>query len=278
MFQNSIKFTMNNVQGPRKKTLLEDLREHVECPVCFEVPRVGPMYACPYGHHVCQRCKRESCPICRAAMGNNKSILAVEIIENILHKCKFVKCEDKFPLGDELSGHERKCKHRIVSCPTSDCDEKFALSDLSQHFGRRRRTCCSNAEPRVVEDTTDTVEKNFNIVNWLGWDWDWTYWYTYRDAQLALCMNKAGDHYHYYIVMFESDEVCSGYTVDMNVFKRDSPPEVARNYLKFRCNPISIDTPKSEIQHLGLTVHHKVMEKMVLEGDTFEFTVSFSFV
>jgi len=241
------------------------------------------MYACPNGHHVCQECKREACPVCRAAMGNNKSLLAVEIIENILHKCKFVKCEDKFPLGDELSGHERKCKHRIVSCPYSECDEKVALSDLSQHFGRM--TCCSTAEPRVVDETA-TVEAKFeieeievvnsNVLDSTG-TWD-IQWYTYRDAQLALCVTKSRDHYLFYIVMFESDEVCSGYTVEMNVFKRDSPPEVARNYLKFRCNPISIDTPKSEIQHLGLTVHHKVMEKMVLEGNTFKFTVSFSFV
>ena len=90
-----------------RKTLIEDLKEHVKCPVCLKVPRGGPMYACPNGHHVCQKCKQRACPVCRAVMGNHKSILAVEIIENILHKCKFVKCEDKFPLGEELSGQER---------------------------------------------------------------------------------------------------------------------------------------------------------------------------
>ena len=169
--------------------MLEDLREHVECPVCFEVPRVGPMYACPNGHHVCQKCKREACPICRAVMGNNKSLLAVEIIENILHKCKFVKCEDKFPLGYELSGHERTCKHRIVSCSAGGCDEKFALSDLSQHFGRK--ICCSMAEPTVVNETATVVEAHFFIEeidvvngNWLDWCWE-IRWFTYRDAQFS---------------------------------------------------------------------------------------------
>ena len=46
--------------------------------------------------------------------------------------------------------------------------------------------------------------------------------------------------------MFESEDVCAGYAVEMEVFKKYSPQE-SRNYLKFRGNPISIDTTKSDI-------------------------------
>ena len=35
----------------------EDVKKEVECPVCMEIPRKGPIYACPNGHLVCQRCK-----------------------------------------------------------------------------------------------------------------------------------------------------------------------------------------------------------------------------
>jgi len=272
---------MNTVEVQRRRKrimLLEDLKDHVKCPVCLEVPRSGPIYSCPNGHHVCQKCKQRTCPLCRAVMGDHKSLLAVEIIENILHKCKFVECEYKFPLGEELAGHERNCKHRIVTCPGSHCDEKFALTNLSEHRGKK--TCSSFAEPIVIDETTATADQNyFSDINCLkdkqiNWDIDW---FSYKGIQLALCVNKSGGLYHFYIVMFESEDVCAGYVVEMEVCKKYSPQE-SRNYLKFRGNPVSVDTPKSDIETFGLTVHHKAMEKMVLEGDVFKFTVSFSFV
>ena len=42
-------------------TLNEDvgtLRKRVECPVCLEIPRSGPVFVCKNGHFVCQKCKR----------------------------------------------------------------------------------------------------------------------------------------------------------------------------------------------------------------------------
>lgn len=69
----------------RKQVLLESfkensklvakLREMVECPVCLELPREGPVPVCPNGHVVCSPCLRRrrqiegelitSCPSCR---------------------------------------------------------------------------------------------------------------------------------------------------------------------------------------------------------------------
>ena len=46
--------------------------------------------------------------------------------------------------------------------------------------------------------------------------------------------------------MFESEDVCAGYAVEMEVFKKYSR-QVSRSYLKFRGNPISTDTTKSDI-------------------------------
>ena len=54
------------------KTLNEDvgtLRKRVECPVCLEIPRSGPVFVCKNGHFVCQKCKRGgNCPTCREVM------------------------------------------------------------------------------------------------------------------------------------------------------------------------------------------------------------------
>ena len=45
----------------------EDLREYFECPICFNVPRSPPIYACGVGHMICRVCrpKLKNCPTCR---------------------------------------------------------------------------------------------------------------------------------------------------------------------------------------------------------------------
>jgi len=268
---------MNKVQeqeGRSRKSLEDLLKTHVECPVCFEVPRTGPIYACPNGHHVCKNCKKESCPICREVMGNNKSLLAVEVIENVLHKCKFVKCEDVFPLGKELTEHERICKHRKVSCPRSDCDKEFPLSDLLEHLGNK--TCCFDTVPCVVDEATVT-SKTFNagriagLKDQIGWKLNS---FIYKGTPIVLCVKKSDSHYYFYVVMFECEEVCSKYVLELEVFKHKTFQVF---HHKVQGIPISIDTAKSDMEHLGLSVHQKVMEMIVPEDDDLVFTVSFSF-
>ena len=56
--------TLKTLKSEKKKTE-NILRKQVQCPVCLDVPRKGPIFACPNGHIVCQSCKRGKCPICR---------------------------------------------------------------------------------------------------------------------------------------------------------------------------------------------------------------------
>ena len=46
---------------------LEDFKDLLECPVCFETIDSIPIYQCGNGHVVCKNChpKLETCPICR---------------------------------------------------------------------------------------------------------------------------------------------------------------------------------------------------------------------
>ena len=46
-----------------------NLLELLECPVCFEVTRTGPVFNCRNGHLICSACKPKvkSCPVCRSA-------------------------------------------------------------------------------------------------------------------------------------------------------------------------------------------------------------------
>ena len=60
-----------------EKMKVDNLKKQIECPVCLEVPRKGPVFACLNGHLVCQRCKQESCPTCMEEVGDGKSLVAV---------------------------------------------------------------------------------------------------------------------------------------------------------------------------------------------------------
>ena len=46
------------------------LRKALECPVCLETPKAGPLYQCENGHILCSGCidKVQECPQCRAKL------------------------------------------------------------------------------------------------------------------------------------------------------------------------------------------------------------------
>jgi len=263
-----------------KKTLKEDvgtLRKRVECPVCLEIPRSGPVFVCKNGHFVCQKCKRGgSCPTCREVMGTNKSILAVTVIEIVLHDCKFDECKEQFPLKD-IEEHEKVCKHRIVKCPHFDfCGGKASISKLLEHM--REAECCRNDAPESVVNKSGSASFSLTDLSELS-DAD-THWsvitYSYMGAIFALCAYKSDYCWHFNIVMFESPEVCSSFNVEIEVYEKNSSPD-SRLSAKLRCKPSSIDEPRDEIEELGLSINDKLMRKLVLRENSFNFTVSFSF-
>lgn len=55
---------------------INDLREHFECPVCYNVPTKAPIYHCGDGHFICSDCKPRltTCPICRIRIRPNRFV------------------------------------------------------------------------------------------------------------------------------------------------------------------------------------------------------------
>ena len=257
-----------------EKKKIDDLKKQIECPVCLEVPREGPVFSCPNGHHVCKKCKRDSCPTCREVMGDNKSLVAVAIIERILHECKFVECEEEFPL-DEIDTHEKICKHRVVACPHSLCFQMVPLSKLLTHL-QSNRFCCYMIEPKVVygsfanysvaslvkaqEDLPQTSQLTFKVGI-----------YCYDGHFFALNMRKAGDYWQFVTVMFESPEVCAEFNLEMEVKATIKSPADTPLSAKVLCHPCSID---AELEGSGLIVHRKFMEDMVIKKGEAKFTIS----
>jgi len=257
-----------------EKEKVNDLKKQVECPVCLDVPRKGPVFTCPNGHLVCQKCKRETCPTCREVVGKNKSLIAIEVIEKILHDCKFVECEQKFCLKT-IERHEKSCRHRIVACPYAYCDQMVPLSKLLDHL--QIKPCSFNNVPIVVRDSPG-IQSYFATItqltsNPISWQ---VRTYSYMGSCLALRVMKSGEHWQFTVVMFKSPEVCSNINIEMEVYETNSPPD-SRLSVRARCHPCSIDESVAETKGLGLYVHHELMKRMVLKDDSFKFTVTFSF-
>jgi len=240
-------------------------------------------------------------------MGQNSSCLAGNHIENIHHNCKYDECGKVFKLN-ELSEHEKVCKHRSVKCKYDECDELFKLDKQSDHEKgcKHRSVMCpglcdkklalsklvdhlesSNLcySPRVhinanrkIEDMNFVFNKKYldYPVNCMG-GLCLLLFSLEEGVEFVLRVKKSEDFYSINIVMFETEEECAKYNIEMEVFKPNSPP-ASRHSVRFRGCPTSIDKSKSDIEKRGLLVHREVIKKMALiKDDTVEFTVSLSF-
>jgi len=287
ILEEELKAEKKKVGDMKKK--VDDIKKQVECPVCFEVPREGSIFVCPNGHHVCQKCKRDSCPTCREAMGDRKSLVAVAVIERIPHDCKYVDCEENLALNN-IAKHEKVCLHRVVDCPNyPKCDQRVPLSKLLTHL--RRSDCVNMRTPLVINGSSGVANYELSTLHGFLFTPALTtlegilktpemLWkaktYLFDDHYFALNVRKSGDSWRFVIVMFESPEVSKDFNIEMEVYETRSPPET-RLSAKIRCHPCSIDQTAAEMEGCGLIVHHKFMEEMILKEDRFNFTVSFSF-
>jgi len=273
--QDNIKIVENELKSEKMK--VNTLKYQIECPVCLEVPRKGPVFACTNGHLVCKRCKQDTCPTCMGDVGDNKSLVALAVIENILHDCKFAECEEEFPLKD-IEEHEKICEHRFVACPYyGQCDEMVALSKLVDHLSKN--ACSSNRVPLKVVESSGALKFNLSILEKLQnpqISWKMTT-YCFEGHFFVLKVNKIGDYWRFAITMFESPDVCSKFNIEIEVYETNSSPDT-RLSARVRCHPCSVDQTAAEMDGLGLYVPHKFMMKMMLKEDSFKFTVSFSFL
>ena len=118
----------------------------LECPVCLELPRNGPIYGCRKGHHLCQACvsKVKGCPVCREPDVGCRNLLAEKVVEVTLQdvpiKCRWSNCDFKLLMGS-LGDHEKFCPHREIPCASSyrnACDWRGPLSKLIAHVREKK--------------------------------------------------------------------------------------------------------------------------------------------
>ena len=167
---NSEEFHRSNSQDNVIST--EDLREYFECPVCFNVPRKAPIFACARGHMICALCKPRIaiCPTCRVPFDGQpyRLYFAERLLEErVPISCTFADygCKLEAP-GAAIKRHEETgcpfepmacqhhengcnlkisrrlmsshieiCDHRLIDCPLAPtCKEKIIKKRLMKHL------------------------------------------------------------------------------------------------------------------------------------------------
>jgi len=248
--------------------ILDQMKHKVECPVCMEVPRSGPVPVCPNGHFVCKKCKTDACPTCRVPMGNNKSLLATIVVDNIKHVCTFVDCEESFAV-DKVEDHERICPHRIVSCDL--CKEKIALSQLLKHFSDKK---CGSKPVATVINGSGISDFSISRADWLlKSELTWPLkTYSFKNKIFAVIPKKYDNFYYFSMVMFGSKNEANKFIVDMKVHA----PEDSEVSYRYHGKPSSVDENMKEVRCLGLAVSNPGMEQILRKTDNSAFNVSFS--
>jgi len=250
--------------------LVKKLRDKVECPVCFDIPKKAPVPVCPNGHVVCVRCVREECPTCRVKMEQGTSTLAVTVIENIEHQCDNEGCDLTFALSD-LPSHMSRCRHRNVKCPGLDCSARLPLSSLHNHV----ISCCvERAEIKsyklphkftymMNEDIRDLGGENQNF-NWKleGMKFE------ERVFFLKVTRKARAGRWFFFVQMIGSLEDTEEYGVTIVVFRPEDGPEgkYSQRYSGDIC-PIDTSTvDEAEDRGLCLTLKDGGMAKFFVKN------------
>ena len=140
----------------------EELREDLECPVCFVIPKSGPIYQCEAGHIHCKSCHPQlhECPVCRGPIGNMRSLMTEKIIAKLPTKCSFAEygCLEDEKLPEEMLLHETCCNFRLTKCLCTPCNEDVPVSDIVDHC-QLKHNCI------VSKKANDLGLINFTIAN-----------------------------------------------------------------------------------------------------------------
>ena len=108
--------------------------------MCLSLPQSIPIYQCDNGHIVCKSCRQRlnTCPQCRKPLGNNRNLIAENLLEAVSKPCCFAKhgCQVMLLPDQKEEDHEKSCLYREVKCPLCPMPSLLGVSGLySSSFG-----------------------------------------------------------------------------------------------------------------------------------------------
>jgi len=261
--------------------LTSKLHGRVECPVCLEVPTSGPVHCCPNGHLVCSKCKGFNCPTCRSRMFSGKSLLAVTVIENIDHSCRYEDCGELLPLA-EYQVHLKACRHRVVSCPAPKelCGKDMSLSKVYDHLlsecegsvNKKQNSSWNNGKfPQTftIRTNKEGIPLKDGTISGLALDWNGVKFYF--NCEKSFNCNV------FSVQLLGNADECKDYEVTITVHKNDDK-ERKGNVQRLVWEPLPVDIVEDVRKKNGLIVGHMMLKKILLkDGDLWNFAVTLDF-
>ena len=278
----------------KHNALVAELRANVECPVCLVVPTDGIMASCPKGHLVCSPCHQTmvaqglmNCPNCREPMGNNLSLLAKTVIENIEHECTNEGCDKKLSSKEVVKHKEELCEYRKVLCP--GCKATLSFCRTEAHFlscpmiygiGYIKGLVVTNVSNVKItdhrntnivvtslgggkfclcfqKDLLDDVDKNNSTI----------LIFNSNNEVFAVQMKMAHGNISFPVLMLANREKCERFQVTIEI--QDCKSETA---FRDQFNPVPLDMENSD--EASLVVHKKRFARKVTDGDNIKFNLS----
>jgi len=263
--------SMKQVAGDAKTKndkLVTELEERVRCPVCLDIPTTSPIYSCPAGHCLCSSCyqgRASSCPVCRAVMGANTSLLAMSIIQSIYHLCRLEGCEVETPLMD-FEKHKTTFNFRMVTCPSVRCKKGVAYCHVLDHVLGECETSVAKRNKSFKNVTGSSHESNYRIpkeyllTSQFGVDG-----FCWKDRYFFLTISKEGyntttlQHYNrnIYVQMLGTKEECNKYRVGITIRNEQGDESVS-----YTSKPFPIEMEEGDKKDCGQTISNKVLKKV----------------
>jgi len=246
----------------KNEALVRELEERVRCPVCLDIPLTSPIHSCPAGHCLCSSCyqgKASTCPVCRVKMGANTSLLAMSIIQNINHQCRFEECTVKIPLKD-FEKHKTTCSFRLVTCPSVVCRKGVGYSKVADHvleeceysFVQEHKSYHNPIGSSVVKEYCIRNEhlptKTFHV---MGFFWSGKYFFFTN-------VKTEGFNRNMYVQMLGTKEECSKYRVAITLRNIDTDENIS-----YTSQPFPMEMEEEDKKEGGLTISERLMKKLV---------------
>ena len=252
---------------PKYDKLMAELKSKVECPVCLTVPTGSLMLACPRGHLVCNLCRvnmtaqgQEDCPVCREPMGNNKSLLAMVVIENMEHECTNTGCKEKTVYEEVTKHREELCKFRPILCPVRECEKLVPFSSFDGHA----EMC-----PHLDVEIGGKVEFTFGRDTYENGNGAWNVMIFHRKKEtFALRLGMRDNNFYFESLMLAERDKCDRFMTTISI---PNPKSVTS--FDWRVNPRPMGP--TNIEESVIIVHKKSLAKVFTEleedGDLFFF-------
>ena len=254
--------------------LVEQLEEHVKCPVCLEVPTSGPIWSCPRGHLVCGGCFKfmtSMCPLCRARMTNTVSLLANIVVKNIEHRCRFdIEGCQVMSEASKVEEHRRLCNFRPVNCPAYSYKSKVPLANVVNHILNK----CDNSSAKekggiyhkiegplishgysIGHEALDIGSEAFPVTSMSTFAWSNKFFFLNQVPEAL--------HWNFYVQMLGTEEECERVTVVITL-----GDQTGNHFVKFSTNPFPIEMSEEDLKSGGMKVRIKTLKKICVPSSS----------